>query len=117
MRAMRVHELGAPLVLDEIVRPAPGPGQALIRMKASTICGSDIRAIYREHLGKGPEAYQGVVAGHEPCGQIERLGPDRVSLTIGADLLHPLVGGRASAGQRSRTRARSAPKRAPPTAS
>lgn len=56
--------------------PEPGVGQALIRMKASTICGSDIRAIYREHLGKGPEAYQGVVAGHEPCGQIERLGPD-----------------------------------------
>jgi len=39
-------------------------------MKASTICGSDIRAIYREHLGKGPEAYQNVICGHEPAGQI-----------------------------------------------
>ena len=39
-------------------------------MKASSICGSDIRAIYREHLGKGPEGYQGVIAGHEPCGQV-----------------------------------------------
>ena len=39
-------------------------------MKASTICGSDIRCIYHEHLGKGPEGYQGVIAGHEPCGQI-----------------------------------------------
>ena len=36
-------------------------------MKASTICGSDIRCIYHEHLGKGPEGYQGVIAGHEPC--------------------------------------------------
>jgi threonine dehydrogenase-like Zn-dependent dehydrogenase len=44
-------------------------------MKASSICGSDIRAIYREHLGKGPEAYQGVIAGHEPCGQIVSIGP------------------------------------------
>jgi threonine dehydrogenase-like Zn-dependent dehydrogenase len=43
-------------------------------MKVSTICGSDIRAIYREHLGKGPEAYQNVVAGHESCGQIVSLG-------------------------------------------
>jgi threonine dehydrogenase-like Zn-dependent dehydrogenase len=39
--------------------PEPGPGQVLLAMKASSICGSDIRAIYREHLGHGPEAYQG----------------------------------------------------------
>ncbi len=55
--------------------PKPGHGQVLLKMKASTICGSDIRAIYREHLGKGPEAYQGVIAGHEPCGQIIEVGP------------------------------------------
>jgi len=55
--------------------PTPGHGQVLIEMKASSICGSDIRAIYREHLGKGPEGYQGVIAGHEPCGQIVETGP------------------------------------------
>ena len=55
--------------------PEPGHGEVLIQTKASTICGSDIRAIYREHLGKGPEGYQGVIAGHEPCGQIVAEGP------------------------------------------
>jgi threonine dehydrogenase-like Zn-dependent dehydrogenase len=55
--------------------PKPGHGEALIRMKASTICGSDIRCIYHEHLGKGPEGYQGVIAGHEPAGQIVETGP------------------------------------------
>ena len=55
--------------------PTPGPGQVLIQMKASTICGSDIRAIYREHLGTGPEGYQGVICGHEPAGQIVEAGP------------------------------------------
>lgn len=55
--------------------PEPGHGEVLIRMKASTICGSDIRAIYREHLGKGPEAYQNKIAGHEPSGQIVKCGP------------------------------------------
>ena len=55
--------------------PQPGYGQALVRMKASSLCGSDLRAIYREHLGKGAEAYQGVIAGHEPCGVIEEVGP------------------------------------------
>jgi len=53
----------------------PGPGEVLLRVKASTICGSDIRCIYHEHLGKGPEGYQGVIAGHEPCGQIVSVGP------------------------------------------
>lgn len=60
----------------EVDVPQPGPGEVLIRMKASTICGSDIRAIYREHLGKGPEAYQDKIAGHEPCGQIVKCGPN-----------------------------------------
>ncbi len=55
--------------------PRPGHGQALVRMKASSLCGSDLRAIYREHLGQGAEAYQGVIAGHEPCGVIEEVGP------------------------------------------
>ena len=55
--------------------PKPGHGQVLLKMKSSTICGSDIRAIYREHLGKGPEGYQGVIAGHEPAGQIVEAGP------------------------------------------
>ncbi|MDP9443376.1 MAG: zinc-binding dehydrogenase [Actinomycetota bacterium] len=54
--------------------PRPGHGQVLVQMKASGICGSDIRAIYREHRGSGAEAYQGVIAGHEPCGQVVALG-------------------------------------------
>ena len=59
----------------EFAVPDPGHGQVLLSMKASSICGSDIRAIYREYLGKGPEAYQRVIAGHEPCGQIVKVGP------------------------------------------
>jgi threonine dehydrogenase-like Zn-dependent dehydrogenase len=56
--------------------PEPGHGQALIRMKASSLCGSDLRAIYRPiDQGSGPEAYRGVIAGHEPCGMVERVGP------------------------------------------
>ena len=61
--------------LREATVPEPGHGEALLRMKASTICGSDIRCIYHEHLGKGPEGYQGVIAGHEPSGQVVKVGP------------------------------------------
>lgn len=56
--------------------PTPGHGEVLIKVKSSTICGSDIRCIYHEHLGKGPEGYQkGMIAGHEPAGQIVQAGP------------------------------------------
>ena len=63
-------------VLQEFPIPTPGHGEVLIKMKSSTICGSDIRCIYHEHLGKGPEGYQpGLIAGHEPCGQVVEAGP------------------------------------------
>lgn len=62
--------------LKEFSVPSPGNGEVLIKMKSSTICGSDIRCIYHEHLGKGPEGYQpGMIAGHEPSGQIVEAGP------------------------------------------
>ncbi len=61
-------------ILKEVPVPKPAHGEVLIRMKASTICGSDIRAIYHEHLGKGPEGYQNKIAGHEPAGQIVQVG-------------------------------------------
>ncbi len=63
------------VVLREVAVAEPGHGEVLLRMKASTICGSDIRCIYHEHLGKGPEGYQGVIAGHEPAGQVVKTGP------------------------------------------
>ncbi len=69
--------------LREVPIPEPGHGQVLIRMQASTICGSDIRAIYREHTGVGPEGYQGVIAGHEPCGIVERTGPGMRRFGVG----------------------------------
>jgi threonine dehydrogenase-like Zn-dependent dehydrogenase len=54
--------------LREVAVPSPGPGQVLLTMRASTICGSDLRAIYWGHVG--PEPYDDVIAGHEPCGEV-----------------------------------------------
>jgi len=55
--------------------PSPSYGQVVLQMKASSLCGSDLRAIYRPiEQGHGPEAYQGVIAGHEPCGIIHSVG-------------------------------------------
>ena len=69
--------------LREVPDPRPGPGQVVVAVRASTICDSDLRAIYREHLGRGAEAYQGVIAGHEPCGQVVEVGSGVSSVRVG----------------------------------
>lgn len=72
------------LELREFPIPEPAHGQVLLRMKASSLCGSDLRAIYRPtDQGSGPEAYGGVIAGHEPCGIIERVGPGVRRFNVG----------------------------------
>jgi len=64
--------------------PKPGHGQVLIQTKASTICGSDIRCIYREHTGKGAEGYiPGTIAGHEPSGIIVEAGEGLKRFKVG----------------------------------
>src|SRR3954462_13415764 len=78
---------GRQVDIREVADPTPGPGQVVVRMRASTICGSDIRAIYREHLGTGAEAYRGVVAGHEPCGEIVEVGPGCRRFAVGDRVL------------------------------
>jgi threonine dehydrogenase-like Zn-dependent dehydrogenase len=62
----------------ELEVPTPGPGQLLVRVGASGICGSDIGYIYRgykTHKGIDGPAYLGVVSGHEPAGQVVAAGP------------------------------------------
>ena len=72
------------LEIREFPVPTPGPNEVLIRIKASSLCGSDLRAIYRPtEQGTGPEAYQGVIAGHEPCGQIAAAGADVTRFGVG----------------------------------
>ena len=68
--------------------PVPGPGEVVIEMKASGMCGSDLH-FYRaenpnkfvEELGfksfeeRGMDPNTPIIAGHEPCGVIAEVGP------------------------------------------
>lgn len=62
--------------IKEFSRPSPGYGQVVLKIKASSVCGSDLRAIYRSdaEAANPAEEYQGVVCGHEPAGVIEEVG-------------------------------------------
>jgi threonine dehydrogenase-like Zn-dependent dehydrogenase len=62
--------------LREFPIPEPGPGQVLLRMKAAGMCGSDLHNIYRTMNLDDPGHYRGCIAGHEPAGTVEAVGPD-----------------------------------------
>lgn len=69
MRAAVFVERGK-IELREVPIPVPGPGEALVRVTLTTICGTDV------HIQRGeyPVA-PGRIVGHEPVGKIESLGP------------------------------------------
>jgi len=68
--------------LERLPDPRPGPGELLVRIQASGICGSDVLEWYRVH--KAP-----LVLGHEIAGDVIEVGPgvtafregDRVTAT------------------------------------
>jgi threonine dehydrogenase-like Zn-dependent dehydrogenase len=62
--------------LKEFPIPEPGPGQVLLRMKAAGMCGSDVHNIYRTMNLDDPGHYRGCIAGHEPSGIVEKVGPN-----------------------------------------
>ena len=69
------------LELIEFPDPAPGPRDVVLEIKASGMCGSDLK-LYRPPAGAAFKALglkdsgQPVIAGHEPCGVVAEVGRD-----------------------------------------
>jgi L-iditol 2-dehydrogenase len=74
---MRVARVMAPrtIVLAEDPVAAPGPGEALVRITAVGICGSDLQYYAQGRIGD-LEFNAGHVLGHEVAGRVEALGPN-----------------------------------------
>ncbi|MCD4484815.1 NAD(P)-dependent alcohol dehydrogenase [Chromobacterium vaccinii] len=73
MNSMKAAVFVAPgkIELREKPIPAVGPGDALVRITTTTICGTDVHILKGEY----PVA-SGLTIGHEPVGVIEKLGAD-----------------------------------------
>ena len=58
--------------------PTPGPGEVVLEIKASGMCGSDLK-YYRASGGAASLGFKAsagpVIAGHEPCGVVAAVGP------------------------------------------
>ena len=64
--------------LREFPDPTPGPNEVVLEIKASGMCGSDLK-VYRAPFGEGLKNLgysEGihVIAGHEPCGVVVAVG-------------------------------------------
>ena len=72
MAKMRATVFHGPndIQVEEVERPWPGPGEALIRVTLTTICGTDLHILRGEYPVK-----PGLIIGHEPVGVVEELGP------------------------------------------
>jgi propanol-preferring alcohol dehydrogenase len=79
MRAMTLHAIGAPLVLEERATPAPGLGRLLIRVEACGVCRTDLHVVD----GELPDQRLPIVPGHEVVGVVERLGAGVESFAVG----------------------------------
>jgi L-iditol 2-dehydrogenase len=75
MLAARLHG-PADLRVERVARPgAPGPGRALLRVKATGVCGSDLHSYQDARIGDTPVEAP-LILGHEFSGVIEAVGPD-----------------------------------------
>jgi propanol-preferring alcohol dehydrogenase len=72
MRVAELPAVGEPLRLAERPVPEPGPGQALVRVQACGVCGSDL---FLQKGGFGPGVRMPVVPGHEAAGVVAAVGP------------------------------------------
>lgn len=81
---MRATVFHAPndIGVEEVSRPRPGPGEALIRITLTTICGTDVHIVKGEY-----PVLPGLVIGHEPVGVIEELGPGISGYEVGERVL------------------------------
>lgn len=65
--------------LMEFPDPTPGFGEVVLEMKASGMCGSDLKQYRRDRGARQSLGFAGptgpVIAGHEPCGVVAAIGP------------------------------------------
>lgn len=83
-RAAVVTELGRPLQIQRVPIPKLDPGALLVRILASTLCGTDV---HRWHgpLGRGDSPP--FITGHEPCGVVQEIAGERTD--IFGDVVRP----------------------------
>ena len=81
---MRAAVFVAPGTIEvrDVPRPTAGPGEAVIRVTLTTICGTDVHILKGEYPVRS-----GLIVGHEPVGVISELGMGVTGYAVGDRVL------------------------------
>ncbi|RZT83795.1 S-(hydroxymethyl)mycothiol dehydrogenase [Pseudonocardia sediminis] len=78
VRGVVAKSKGAPVTVETIVIPDPGPGEAVVKIEACGVCHTDLS--YREG---GINDEFPFLLGHEAAGRVESIGEGVVDLEVG----------------------------------
>lgn len=93
MKAAVVRALGAPLTIEDVPVPAPGPGEVLVQIHACGVCHTDLHAAEGDWPVKPSVPF---IPGHEGAGTVVALGSGVTRLKegdrVGIAWLHDACG-------------------------
>ena len=82
MKALVKTAPGPGFTLLEVPTPRPGPSEVLVRVKATSLCGTDAH-IYRWDDWAQRRVHPPRIIGHEMCGEVVELGAGVTSVAVG----------------------------------
>jgi alcohol dehydrogenase len=82
----RPYATSKPLVVEEVQLDPPGPGELLIKIKATGLCHSDLSTINGDRPRPMP-----MVLGHEAAGEVLECGPGVTDLKAGDQIVLAFV--------------------------
>ena len=88
MRAMVLEKPRQPLVLRDVPKPNPEPGQLLVRVSACAVCRTDLHIVD----GELPDPKLPLIPGHQIVGRIEAVGTGAEKFSIGERVGIPWLG-------------------------
>jgi len=82
MKALRKRQAAKGLEIEAVAVPAIGPADVLVRVKAASICGTDLHIYGWDRWSQG-RIKPPVTLGHEFCGVVERAGEEVTAVKPG----------------------------------